>query len=336
MTTNESTASIGFGVVVIGRNEGERLKACLESISSFTGKLVYVDSGSTDDSIDLALALGVTVVELDMSVPFTAGRARNAGFEHLKSTGNLPDYVQFIDGDCMLNDSWLSTGGTFLSNHDDVALLCGVRKEIYPERTIYNFLCDLEWDGPKGDIRESGGDFLVRSVIFDRLNGFDEKVIAGEEPELCFRIRSEGYSIYRLDVAMTHHDANMTTASQWWGRSVRSGHAYANIAHLHFKSTEKIYQKETKSILFWGVFLPLLFLIGALLSPLLLSFIVLSYFYFFTKIYLHGKKEFNIKGNNAFYYAASVMVGKFPHAYGVAKYIYRVITKKQFSIIEYK
>ena len=89
------------GCVAIGRNEGERLAACLRSLlrSTRPRAIVYVDSGSTDGSVALARGLGVQVVELDLSIPFTAARARNVGYEHLARTvptDRAP--VQFVDG----------------------------------------------------------------------------------------------------------------------------------------------------------------------------------------------------------------------------------------------
>lgn len=65
--------------VAIGRNEGARLVACLESMVGRVDPIIYVDSGSTDNSVAEARARGAEVVELDMSIPFTAARARNAG-----------------------------------------------------------------------------------------------------------------------------------------------------------------------------------------------------------------------------------------------------------------
>jgi len=67
------------GIVVIGRNEGERLRACFDALPGDASCVVYVDSGSTDGSVELARARGIHVVELDMSVPFTAARSRNEG-----------------------------------------------------------------------------------------------------------------------------------------------------------------------------------------------------------------------------------------------------------------
>jgi len=67
-----------FGVVVIGRNEGERLKRCLRSIP--TGyPVVYVDSGSSDDSVAFALSTGAIGDEMDNASGCTGARAGNAG-----------------------------------------------------------------------------------------------------------------------------------------------------------------------------------------------------------------------------------------------------------------
>jgi glycosyltransferase involved in cell wall biosynthesis len=53
------------GVVVIGRNEGERLKRCLISATTQSTRVVYVDSGSSDNSPAIARDLGADVVDLD-------------------------------------------------------------------------------------------------------------------------------------------------------------------------------------------------------------------------------------------------------------------------------
>ena len=83
--------------VVIGRNEGARLVASLASLGG-VGRVVYVDSGSTDNSLQAARVHGAQVVALDMSRPFTAARARNAGTAALDDPA--PAFVQFLDGDC--------------------------------------------------------------------------------------------------------------------------------------------------------------------------------------------------------------------------------------------
>src|SRR5947209_19431049 len=95
------------GVVAVGRNEGERLRRCLASLQGQSAALVYVDSGSTDGSVAVARSFGASVVELDTSVPFTAARARNAGFDRLMAEHPDLAYVQFVDGDCEVDPDWV-------------------------------------------------------------------------------------------------------------------------------------------------------------------------------------------------------------------------------------
>ena len=147
-----------IGLVVIGRNEGERLRQCLLSGIGKVAHIVYVDSGSTDGSIELARALGVDVVELDLSTPFTAARARNAGFAHLLQKDAQLEFVQFVDGDCEVVEGWIGSALAQLEAQSDVAVVCGRRRERFPEQSIYNRLCDMEWDTPIGEAKACGGD----------------------------------------------------------------------------------------------------------------------------------------------------------------------------------
>ena len=122
----------GIGVVVIGRNEGQRLERCLMSLMGRADQLVYVDSGSSDGSVQLANRLGVEVVALDMTQPFTAARARNEGFACLQGIVPGIRHVQFVDGDCEVDAGWLGKAQAFLDQHPDVAVVCGRRRERFP------------------------------------------------------------------------------------------------------------------------------------------------------------------------------------------------------------
>ncbi len=217
-----------MGVVVIGRNEGERLQRCLRSLASAPCG-VYVDSGSTDGSVAFARSLGVAVVELDMSRPFSMARARNAGFQHLRQLRPDLRLVQFVDGDCEVAAGWLEAAVAFLAARPDVAAVAGRRREQHPEHSIYNRLCDLEWNTAVGEARAVGGDALVRAEAFVAANGFNESLIAGEEPELCLRLRRAGWKIWRLDAEMTRHDANILTFRQWWRRMQRGGYGSLDV-----------------------------------------------------------------------------------------------------------
>ena len=256
MTASPGHDNVRFGAVAIGRNEGQRLRQCLKSLSAATA-LVYVDSGSTDGSAQWARGHGVEVIELDMSLPFTAARARNAGLRRLRYL--FPDlaYVQFVDGDCELVEGWPEQSLSFLWTHLDVAVVCGRRRERYPERSIYNWLCDQEWDRPAGEVRACGGDAMMRVDALEAVGGYRDDLIAGEDPELCVRLRGAGWRIWRLDSQMTLHDAAMTRFGQWWRRALRSGYAFAQGAYLHGASPERHCVWESRRAWLWGIWLPL-------------------------------------------------------------------------------
>jgi GT2 family glycosyltransferase len=257
-----------IGAVAIGRNEGDRLRRCLASLSAHAA-VVYVDSGSVDGSAEFARKQGAEVVELDVSLPFTAARARNSGFKRLAEIAPVVApglaFVQFVDGDCELNADWPQIALDFLQTHPRVAAVAGRRRERHPERSVYNWLCDREWDRPAGEARELGGDMMVRMDAFAATGGFRDDLIAGEEPELCVRLRAKGWSVWRLGAEMTLHDAAMTRLAQWWRRTLRGGYAFAQGAYLHGAGKDRHWVWEARRAWLWGVFLPLACLSSGLL-----------------------------------------------------------------------
>ena len=268
----EFSAIERLGAVVIGRNEGDRLLSCLSSLRTLQERLVYVDSGSTDGSVGRASELGLYVLELDVTVPFTAGRARAEGFNLLSSVIPDLDYIMFADGDCEIESGWLDAAVRFLDRHSDVAIACGRRRERYPTASMYNAWMEREWDTALGEVQSCGGDLVMRCTALRQVGGFDTAIVAGEEPELCRRLRSAKWRVVRLDHPMTIHDAAMTRFSQWWQRAIRSGFGYAQGWHKTRGGTEEppLYRDELVRALFWGGLVPSLSVAGALLHPLLI------------------------------------------------------------------
>lgn len=247
---------LACGVVAIGRNEGERLKRCLASARD-AARVVYVDSGSTDGSVAHARSLGVEVVALDLSAGFTAARARNAGFRRLRALAPELSLVQFVDGDCELSEGWLGAAIAFLEATPKAAAVFGRRRERHPERSIYNRICDAEWDTPLGEARACGGDVMMRAAALEAAGGYRDDFIAGEEPELCVRLRAAGWTIWRIAAEMTLHDAAMTRFGQWWRRNKRSGYAFALGWHQHGAPPERMWVWESRRAWLWGIWLPL-------------------------------------------------------------------------------
>lgn len=318
------TAPPKVAAVLIGRNEGARLLAALASIPGDVAPVVYVDSGSTDGSVAAAEAAGARVVRLDLSRPFTAARARNEGFAALGA--DVPDYVQFMDGDCTLDPGWIGVARSFLDGHLQVAVACGRRRERFPEASVYNRLCDAEWNTPPGRTRACGGDALMRSAAFAAAGGYDPGLIAGEEPELCVRLRAAGWEIWRLDAEMTRHDAAMTRFAQWWRRTRRAGYAFAEGAARHGAPPERHFRRETRSALAWGLGLPAVTLLGAaLVSPWALVLLLAWPAQFLRLAPRLGPTR-----------AAFLILGKLPEALGAVEYWWGRLTRTRRGLIEYK
>ena len=331
--------SVESGVVIIGRNEGERLRACLRSAVS--GKLkvasggisvIYVDSGSNDGSVELAQSVGAEVVVVQP--PFSAAKARNAGFTRLLELAPETQYVQFVDGDCTVTEGWLEAARQFLEGNPQYAVVAGRLRERYPQHSKYNRLCDMEWNTPVGEAAACGGIAMYRMEAFQAVGGFDGTVIAGEEPEFCLRLRRLGWKIRRLDAEMALHDAAMTRFGQWWKRAVRAGYSYALGKAMHGRS-DQYRVKETRSNWFWGLALPVVALglaypSGGLSLLLLLAYAVLTW-----RIYRHMRCR-GFPTSDARLYAFLCTLSKFPQAHGQLRFWWGRLRSRPSRIIEYK
>ncbi len=266
-----------MGVVAIGRNEGDRLRRCLASIALAGDGLpaVYVDSGSTDGSVAMARSMGVEVVELDMTRPFSAARARNEGFERLRRVAPASRYVLFVDGDCEVVPGWIERARAELEARPDCAAVCGRRREVDPAGSIYNRLADLEWDTPIGEAAACGGDSVMRAEAFEAVGGFDPTAAAGEEPELCQRLRGAGWSVWRVDAEMTRHDLGMTRFRQWWRRQYRGGYNGLDIA-TRFAGPDRPFARGLARSRAWAIGWPLATACAALAGGLAAGWIGFS------------------------------------------------------------
>lgn len=316
-----------IGVVAIGRNEGERLERCLLSIPAGV-PVVYVDSGSRDNSVCFARGQGADVVELDLSSPFTAARARNAGFERLIGFHPELEFVQFVDGDCEFEAGWLEAGVFALDSSPELAAACGRRRERYPDASFYNRLCDEEWNTPVGSTKACGGDVVMRVMALRAANGYDPRIIAGEEPELCSRLRAAGWRIARLDAPMTVHDANMHSARQWWLRAVRSGFGYAQVWRKTVSAGHQpLYGRELLRALIWTIGVPLFgFALAAVLGPIGLLAVPLLWLGLVVRLARHrGIRR-----------AALLSAGKVAETWGVLRYLTTALRRTRHGAIYYK
>jgi glycosyltransferase involved in cell wall biosynthesis len=320
-----------FGVVAIGRNEGQRLRRCLESVRAGS-VVIYVDSGSIDGSSQMARDCGAIVVDLDMELPFTAARARNAGFKSLVETAPDVDCVQFIDGDCELINRWPEQALSFLGARPEIAAVSGRRRERFPNRSIYNQLCDWEWNGPTGEVRACGGDVMIRVSAFKIVGGYRETLIAGEEPELCVRLRAAGWKIWRLEDDMTIHDAAMTHFGQWWRRAVRGGYAFAQGVDLHGGFPERHWVWESRRAWLWGILLP----IGCAAIGLLFGGWTWALWLIYPAQVVRLTARTCAPFRQRVLLSLFQVLARFAEGYGQLKFLFDRVKGRQGALIEYK
>jgi len=327
------------GIVTIGRNEGDCLIRCLDSLSIQIQDgvpVIYVDSGSTDGSCKAAHVRGVEVVNLDMTIPFTAARARNAGFARLQAMHPDVEYVQFIDGDCEVVEGWLDAAAHALDINTNVVAVCGWRQERYPERTLFNRICNVEWHmGNIGETQSFGGDVLIRADAFSAVGGYNNTVIAAEDDELSVRLRQANGMILRIDRTSTIHDVNMHHLSQWWQRARRCGYAYAKVSSLHGAPPEYKFVKEVRRTWLWGIFMPLSALMLALLTHGISLLIFLRYPFTALRVIM-GTKRQGFSWADSVSWGGSCGLSVFPEAFGLVKFYLDRLRNQQAKIIEYK
>ena len=323
-------------IVAIGRNEGERLKLCLCAALRQAQLVVYVDSGSRDGSAEFARSAGCRVVELDPSRPFSAARARNEGFAAVMEAAPQTALVQFLDGDCELEEGWIEMAAAMLAERRDAGVVCGQVREVDPEASVYNRLCDLEWRQPAGEVRTAGGRFMARTQAFAQAGGFRADVIAAEDDEFCIRVRQQGWKILRLGAPMASHDAAIASFGPWWRRNRRAGHGYAQVAALHGAGAERYFVRDRRRILIWALALPAAALVAAPCTRGI-SLAALMGLYALQMAHIaRGCRGRGWASRDAWAYGFFAVVSRFAALAGLLEYYWRRMRGRAMTMIEYK
>ena len=327
-----------LSVVVIGRNEGERLVRCLKSVAAMhlpgrTFELIYVDADSIDGSLDRAASLRARVISVKPERP-CAAVGRNAGWRAARAS-----IVLFLDGDTTLASDFVEHALPEFSD-PQVAIVFGDRRESNPQGSIYNRVLDLDWVLPLGRIETMGGDVLIRREALEAVDGYDEHTIAGEDADLCARIRAKGYVALHLDRVMVHHDLAIYKFSQYWRRSVRSGHAYAEISERFRQSDSAVWRKKAIRHRVQGAIMlallagaPLLALATRSLLPLIISLAIVSILVARTAVRYRARKTDWV---TRIMYGVHSHLVHIPVLVGQLRYLRNRSTGKKERLIEYK
>jgi GT2 family glycosyltransferase len=332
-----ATYALAPGIVVIGRNEGERLLSCLRSVQDLHAPVVYVDSGSSDGSPERAAPFCAAVVRLDPAKPFSAARARNEGAAALLALDPTLELVQFLDGDCILIQGWFDAATTAMALEPRRGVVFGQLEERHPDASIYNRLCALEWRSRPGDLDRFGalgGIMMVRAAVFRSVGGFDPQVIAGEDAEFGVRVGEAGFTVTKLDVRMATHDADIHRFRQWWRRAVRSGHAIGQRFSLHGSGPSFDCARERRSVLLWAGALPLAMVSAAPFTRGLSLLMASAYLLLAHRVAKYRRAQGD-DAADARLYARFVVLGKFAEGVGLLQFALNRLAGR-YRIIEYK
>jgi hypothetical protein len=206
----------------------------------------YVDSRSTDESIAQAQAMGAQTLVLPAG-PMCAAKARNLGWQAAQGT-----FILFLDGDTELHPDFVQHALNAL-NDSSLCAAWGHRRESNPQQSVYTRVLDLDWIYPAGITPYFGGDVLVRRSALAQVGGFDATLNAGEEPELCARLRARGWKILHIDAPMTRHDLAVRSFRAYARRCYRSGIAYAEVTHRMQAQGDSLWQREAQRDLLHGL-----------------------------------------------------------------------------------
>lgn len=306
-------------IVIIGINVERYLYDCITSIRAADYpqellNIIYVDGGSTDCSVTIGNHAGIRVIQLDHSSP-TPGRGRNAGIFEATAP-----FIQFLDADTLMHRDWLKTA---LAHFDKkIVAVCGKRSERRPDLNQYHRIASVEWFYEQGPCRYFGGDFLARREPLATSGGFDELLVAGEEPDLSCRLRQQGWIILRIAADMTLHDLNMTRFTQYWKRAFRSGHAYAEVGLRYLHSPEKLWLRELLRICVTACLPLLLILLGVILNQFTIALLLALALILkpFARIPA-TMKRFGASFSVALVYAMHASFIVYPQFFGVVRYL---------------
>ncbi len=185
-----------------------------ETLTRLIGKIdtphevIVSDGGSSDQTVEIARALGVKVLEHRTPNRQTIAEGRNAGAA--EATG---DILIFLDADCEIKNS-KKFFNTIIENFKQNSTLVAMTPAIWvdpkvatwTDRLVYAIVNTLP--GAPGECQ------IVRQTAFNQVGGYNKKLVGAEDYELFQRLGRAGKVKFdgRLEV---HHTGRRAHKIGW-------------------------------------------------------------------------------------------------------------------------
>ncbi|UCD05132.1 MAG: glycosyltransferase [candidate division WOR-3 bacterium] len=241
-------------VVIIGKDEEKNLANCIRSVRDIEYpaervEIIYVDNGSHDRSVAIARQQNINTVEERGQYP-SPGLARNRGIREAKY-----DIIHFIDGDMTMDSGYLGKAVRFL-DVDKIGCVIGDVQELGSESSFLSRVLNYPWASRKtGFVEAPGGGGTFRKSVLEAVEGYNPYVLKGQETEIGYRIREEGYRIYKIDHLMAMHDYGINRLDDLVKRSYRMGSSYGMIMTMPQVGSYADLTRRARSLFVQGMLL---------------------------------------------------------------------------------
>jgi glycosyltransferase involved in cell wall biosynthesis len=191
------------------------IKQSAQALHPHSWELIVCDNNSTDRTTEIARAAGATVVfERQNQI----SRARNRGAA--AATG---DWLIFVDADSFPTPALFARAVTLMNQRNCAGGGCLVKLD---EHHLWSSVLLLFWNTVSRTMRWAAGSFIFCDArLFREICGFSTDLFAGEELDLCKRLKSVARREGRKLIIITN-ERLLTSA--------RKMHLYSRGEHVRF------------------------------------------------------------------------------------------------------
>ncbi|MAW80282.1 MAG: hypothetical protein CMI63_08580 [Parvularcula sp.] len=248
-----------IGVVIIGADPRVSPEAAIRSVPEGCS-VVFAPLGPMNEAVAAARKAGAEIAEAGKG-PQTAGRAKNAGYRHLKKIMPGMRYVQFMDASSALDPDWFASAEKFMERRPEVAVIEGSTRRRNGDHVSFPTVAEQrKYQTPGEIVAVAAPGAFMRTEAFEAAGGFRGDLLSCEDDDLCIRQRRRGAHIWRLETDMMIREPRKMG---WWKRAVLRGFDNAYAMSLHGGPPERHGVGETVRAVIWGFFIPFAIIVAA-------------------------------------------------------------------------